>query len=190
METSKPRLEIAVLAGAESKAWLAGFTQQVDRLEKIAKKLGGAAPAETDADDDAGDDGEEAAPKKSAKKAPAKKAAAKADDDDFNDDAGDDGDAGDSDDFSDDAGGGEGDDDFGDDGDDEPAPKKAPAKKEKAPALKHKDVVAACKEAAGRSNRATVLSMLKKKFKVSSTTDLKAEQYAEAIEELKALKAK
>jgi len=77
-----PKLEIAVLAGAESKAWLANFTTQVDRLEKImgGKKVNTAVQDtdDTETDDQAADD-DDFTP---ATKKLAKKAAASFDEDD------------------------------------------------------------------------------------------------------------
>lgn len=153
-----PRLEIAVLAGAESKAWLAQFAELVGRLEKVSGKLTTAPAADDDADDASDDvdtdaEGEETETTDD-------------DDGDFGAEAGEDDTA---------------EDDF-----DEPAPKKkAAAKETKAAKLTAKDVNAACKERAGRTNRADVLGILKKKFKVTSVTELKPEQYADVIKTMK-----
>lgn len=59
----------------------------------------------------------------------------------------------------------------------EPAPKKGKAKK-----LTVDDVNDACKAHAGRHNRAETLALLKKKFKVSSVTELEPEDYEACIE--------
>ena len=75
-----------------------------------------------------------------------------------------------------------------DDEEDEAPPVEAPAKKakkEKAKAVTLDDVNDACLERAARSNRAEVLGILKKHFKVKSVTDLDEADYAEVIKLLK-----
>jgi hypothetical protein len=158
------KLELAILAGAESKKFLADFKKQIDRLEELAGKVGPSDDAEE------GDEFEEAAPKK--KRAAAKKKAAAADDD-FAEDEGEE--------F-------EGGDDF-----EEEAPKKKAAKKKvakKTGARKKKTSVNAvndaCKSlAATCGDRKVVLGILKKDFGVTSVTELEPTQYDEVIQAMK-----
>lgn len=170
-EVNMSKLEVALLVGAESKKWLADVTALTERMEAAAEKIaaaggGGKAakPAPAASNDDEFDGGDEA-PTKTAKPAAGKKKPAASDDDGFGDEVGE----------------GDGDDDgFGDDA----APAKAAPKKE-TKKYTHKDVVAACKARTEQDDRATVLNILKKQFKVTSTTDLKPEQYADVIKALK-----
>lgn len=76
------KLELAILAGAESKAFLATLTQQIDRLESLTSKIGAPGTAKEMQDEwtDDADTGErsedesedEAPPKKTATKKPKK----------------------------------------------------------------------------------------------------------------------
>lgn len=66
----------------------------------------------------------------------------------------------------------------------EEKPAKA-AKGKKAAKLTIDDVNDACKERCGRTNRAEVLSLLKKNFKVKSVTDLEPADYEKCIKLLK-----
>lgn len=154
------KLELAILAGAESKAFLATLTEQIDRLEKLTggittpvknatKK---AAPVEDEeAEEQETEDEEFAAPKK---KAATKKAAAKS---------------------------------FDEDEESEDEEQEAPVtKNKKTKAVTHDDVNDACKARAadtgGKEGRTEVLTILKKKFKVTSVSELKPEQYQSVIE--------
>lgn len=69
-------------------------------------------------------------------------------------------------------------------GDEDEADEK-PAKAKKAPKLTIDDVNDACKERCGRTNRAEVLGLLKKNFKVKSVTDLEPTDYEKCIKLLK-----
>ncbi len=159
------QLELKVLAGAESKAFLAGLAEQIDRLEKLTGGKGLKASSDdapAPAADAAADD-EDFAPKKSTKKkgaafdeddddAPAPKAAAK---------------KGAS---------------FDEEEDDAPAPKA-----KKAPKVTLDDVNDACMEkmkalGGNKKAREQVVAILKKKFKVETVTELKPENYADAVE--------
>lgn len=162
------KLELSVMAGPESKAFLVDFSKLLDRAEKLLNKTAGAATddeeetdaSEADAADEDEDFGKKPAPKKkaaafdeeeeddvtpAAKKA-AKKAAASFDEEE-----------------------------------EEDAP--APAKKAKKITLD--DVNDACKARArstgGKEGRAEVLALLKKKFKTESVSELKPEQYAACV---------
>ncbi len=77
-------------------------------------------------------------------------------------------------------------DDEDEDETEEPAPKAAkPTKAAKAPKLTLDDVNDACKERCARTNRADVLGILKKNFKVKSVTDLEPTDYAQCIKLLR-----
>lgn len=170
------QLEIKVLAGAESKAFLADLTKQIDRLERLGG-VKAAAPAAEDADDTGSDDAPDAdesddddfaaAPKnvKAAVKSAAKKTAASFDEDD-----------------ADDAPAASTEDD--DDADFTAPPAKA-AKPAKAKKITVDDVNDACKAKAssigGKEGRAKVLALLKKHFKTESVSELKPEQYEACI---------
>ncbi len=169
------QMEIKVLAGAESKAFLAGLTQQIDRLERLTGGKGLKADNDDAPADTAGarplaalEEGEEDfAPKKAAKKkaaafdeeeeeeeiAPAAKAAAKKTAASFDEEE-----------------------------EEAPAPKA-----KKAPKVTIDDVNDACMEkmralGGNKKAREQVVAILKKKFKVETVTELKPEQYADAVE--------
>jgi hypothetical protein len=152
-------LELSLLVGAESKAWLRDVTGLVERLEKVAAKLGSkkiADDEDTDvADEDEDDDFADAPPPRKAKGLKAK-----------------------SDSFDDEEAGVEAASDDEDEDFTEPSPKKA--KK-----LTSDDVNDACKKRAartgGKEGRAEVLTILKKKFKTQSVTELKPDTYAAVI---------
>lgn len=164
------KLEVAMLVGAESKQFLVDLTKLVDRMEALTKgapaKAAKPAAAVEDEDDAAAveaDEDEDFAPKKSK----GKKAAAAAFDDE-EEEAGE-------------AEAEEEEEDFT-----TPAPKaKAKAKK-----LTVDDVNDACKARAartgGKEGRAEVLALLKKHFKTSSVSDVKAEDYEKLIKIMKA----
>lgn len=159
------KLELQLLVGAESKEWLAGVENVLERLEKVAATLTAlpataknAKQAEEDFDEDEqaaateDEDTDFAATKKTAKKT---KAAF--DEDEETVEASEDEE---SEDFT------------------EPTTKKA--KK-----LTVEDVNDACKKRAsktgGKEGRTEVLGILKKKFKTTSVSELKPEQYAAVI---------
>lgn len=137
---------------------------------------------ETEVDDDS-DDEEESKPakKKAGKKVTKKKVVDDNDEDDSDDDDSDDDDNAETEDDDDDDADEDTDSDDSDDEDEKPAKKKAPAKKAK---VTIKDVNAACKAYAkslGKTGFEKTQALLKKKFKVSSISDLKPEHYATAV---------
>ena len=156
------KIEVALLVGAESKEWLAGFERLVTRLEKLQPKLATAknvAQAEEDFDN------EEDSTEEDDDFGPAKKAAKKANS--FDEDEGESEEAEEVEAASE------------DDEDEEEKPKK----KKK---ISLEDVNDACKAkmkalGGGKAAREKVLNVLKKKFKTESISDLKAEQYAAVI---------
>lgn len=166
------KLEMAILAGAESKQWLASFTKQLDRLEVLAGRLGGhAAEGEQTSDTDVEAD---TAPK-TRRGRPAKQAAPETFD-------GEDADAveGIETDF-------EGSSETDDDEDfTEVKTTKKTAAAVKPPKYTLDDVNDACKAKAraaggGKPGRDKVLSILKKNFNTLSVSELKPEQYGKAI---------
>jgi hypothetical protein len=182
------KLELAILVGAESKAWLEKAEQLVTRLEELTKgKKNGKRNENSDAEEESteseDDFEEETASKKSSK---GKKKVQKAED--FDDEDGDDNDS----DSSDDEEGSDDDDSDAseEDSDSEPVKKKGKGKK-----VTHEDAQTACKERVKReiedngldakSARAVVSGILKKKFKVSSVSDLDEDQYAEVVKVMK-----
>lgn len=180
------RLDLGIMAGAESKAWLADLSKIVERMEKAAEIMSGASSAAKTSVDvapavDTGplngedDDLEKPAKTTKAARAPAKskKAAASFDDEEetqaapvVEEESEDDGDL----DFS------------------TPPAKTAKATKEKK--YTSAEVNDACKARAikigGKAGRAEVLAILKKKFKTESVTELKPEQYAAVIAAMEA----
>lgn len=150
------KLELAILAGAESKAFLATLTKQIDRLEALTAGVGAtstktkksAAPVDEDEEyTDADTDEEEAiAPRKKA----AKKAAATFEDED---------------------------EETEEDMDEAPVKKKSA----KAPKLSLDDVNDACKAYAGEHSVKETRAILKKKFKVDSVNELESTQFAAVI---------
>lgn len=189
-EEKTVKLDLGIMAGAESKAWLAGFTQQNDRLEKLIAKLekaSGKAPLkvkpeedeEADETETSDDDDEDfaAKPVKTAKK----KAAFDDDDDEAEKESEDEDDAN-ADDESE-AG-------ADDEGEEEPPvpPTKTKAKPAKTKKLSVDDVNDACKaraRAGGKNGRLEVLAILKKKFKTESVSELEPEQWQACIDAMK-----
>lgn len=165
---SNMKLEIAVLAGAESKQFLVDLTKQIDRLEAALKGAPAAksapakntAPVDADEEVETSEDDEDFAPKKAAK---GKKAAAAFDDEEET----------------------EAEEAASDD--DEGFMEAAPAKKAapKAKKLTVDDINDACKARAaatgGKEGRAEVLALLKKHFKTTSVSEVKPEDYAKLI---------
>lgn len=170
-----PKLEVAVLIGAESKEWLAQLENIVSRLEKETKRASELIASKKDLGDNhfeaehtngeiTEDDDNDFTEKKTTKKA-SKKASS------FDDE--DEGEADEAPEVSE-----EDEASFDSDDEDEDAlPKKKKAQKK----ISLEDVNDACKARAsqtgGKAGREEVLKILKKKFKTSSLTDLKPEQY-------------
>ena len=156
------KLEVALLVGAESKAFLASLTQQLDRMEKLTtgKKAAASIDDEDDAPTETVDDDEDFAPPKKAAKG--KKAAPAFDDDEETTAAAVEAAEDDDEDFT--------------------APPKKAAKPKK---ITIDQVNDACKaramETGGKEGRAEVLAILKKKFKTTSVAELKPEQYPAVI---------
>lgn len=153
------RLEVALLAGEETKQFLANLTRQVDRLEALGGgKLKGKPKTEDDEDEETteteDEEDEDFAAKKSKKKA-------KTDEDEETEESED----ADEEETA----------DADEDEDEAPAKKKGKAK------LTIDDVNDACKAYAKATSRADALKVLKKKFKTDSIADLKPEQYADCI---------
>lgn len=193
------RLELIIMAGAESKAFLGDLEKLVARMEKaggvtaataddadetdddededFGKKTTSKKATALDADDDededeADDEDEDAAP---AKKTKGKKAAALDDDADDADD--------------------EDEDESDDEDEEEETAKKTKGKATKAKKLTIDDINDACKARVqkviksgqpGPEARKSVFKLLKKKFGVTSVTELKADQYADVIKALSA----
>lgn len=156
------KLEMAILAGPESKAWLLAFTKQVDRLEALASNgalTSGDAHTEDTADEAieesySFDDDAEVTTSK------VKKAASSFDDEEETDAT-----------------------------EEEIAPKKSATKaKSTAPKVKKEDVMKAAKEKAasigGTKGRAAVLKILAK-WDTETVTDLDPADYADVFAALK-----
>lgn len=159
------KLEMSMMAGPESKAFLVELTKQVDRLEKLTALAKDPVIEKEDApeanDSEEEDDSEDFAPKakKSAKKA--KPAFDEEDDEEETVEA----------------------DDSDDAEDEEPAPKK---KKVKAITLDDVNdaAIKLAQSIGGKAGRAKVLAILEKKFKTQSVTALKPDQYESAVKAL------
>lgn len=175
------KLELAILAGDESKKFLAQLGKEVDRLEKIVKGIGENFIKAINEDED--EDDEFVAPAKKSKKAAA--AAFDEEDEDSEDEDVDTGSTSDDDE----------DDEqettkvLDPDDDDEDEEEKAvapPAKRGRPKKITIDTVNDACKAKAasigGKEGRNLVLGILKKKFKTESVTGLKPEQYSACIE--------
>ncbi len=172
------KLELAILVGDESKKWLTNLTKQVDRLEELVGKLDTTGVGEAtealaeDLEDD--DDDEEAPPKKNKKKH------IEVDEDDDEDETDDSDDEKDSDESEEDS---ESQDEDDEESEEDEAPK---SKKGKVKKMTADDCQDAAKGLAasigGADGRAKVKELLKKKFKVTSVSDLKPEQYAKFVE--------
>jgi hypothetical protein len=162
------KLDLGILVGAESKAWLVDLTKLVERMERVAGKSGKAVAAadseaeETDAPEEApAEEEEDFAPKK---KTASKKAAAAAFEEEEEETEAPEAEEEEEADFT------------------APPAKKAAAKQKK---LTVDDVNDACKALAssigGKPGRAKVLAILKKNFKTESVSELKPEQYAACV---------
>lgn len=155
----KMEMEMKVLVGADSKAFLVELAKQIDRLETllggVTKKAQGKHndDAKKDEDDEDEDEDEEFSGKKQKKKS-------SFEEDEDEEEADEDEDA--------------------DEEEEDEKPKKSKAKK-----ITVDDVNDACKAKAaatgGKKGRAEVLAILKKKFGTESVSELKPEQYAKAI---------
>lgn len=167
------KLEIALLAGAESKNFLLDLTTQIDRLEKITKSLTDAVkkdsaslPPEEDVDTDDDSDFEEP---KAKSKPPKKKESNSFDDEDEEDE-----------DEIDEAQIEETEIEEGDDFEAEEPPKKRKAKK-----VTIEDCNDAAKELAKSKGREKVLALMTKHFKTRSVSEVKADDYAKFVEVMK-----
>lgn len=167
------KLEIALLAGDETKKFLHSLTKQIDRLEALSK-ISPEAEDDTEAfANDENDNDFEA-------KQPSKSKAAKASFDDGDEDEAESEDAKD-----------EGDDEEQAEVEEEETEDEEPplAAKKKAKKLTVDDCNDAAKELArsigGKPGREKVLSLMKKYFKTESVSELKSEQYAKFIEVMK-----
>lgn len=149
------KLEMAILAGPEAKEFLATFTTQIDRLEKLVGGLKTAAlqddaPEAADADDD---DEELVTPKK--------KSAKKSFEDDEDEEV------------------------ETEDADDDEDAEEPPKKKSKAKKLTSDDCNAAAKTLAkaigGKAGREKVLKIMKKQFSTESVSELEPAQYADFV---------
>lgn len=165
------KLELGIMAGAESKVWLADLTKIVERMERAADMLAKtdtALEADEREDDAEGlpeveaEDDEDFAPKK---KSASKKAAAAAFDDEDDADA--------------------------PDVDAEEEETEAPVKKAKVKAPTEKDVNQACKayatalNAKGKKGVAATKALLLKKFGSESISEIDEDKYAAVIAALK-----
>jgi hypothetical protein len=163
------KLELALLAGDESKRFLADLTDKLETMEdlvsRLEKAVSGAskaqkteaAPAEEEPEEaetaDAEDDEDF-----SAKPKPKKKAGKTFDDED------------------------------GEEAEPEPQPEEKPAKKAKAKKLTPDDVNDACRARAkawGKNGVQKVRDILEKKFSTKSVLELEESQYGEVIEAMK-----
>ncbi len=156
------KMEIGIMAGAESKAFLVDFKKQLDRLEALTGRLSGgkaAAAAATEEEEEEQEEEESEEDFGAKTKAAAKKTAKSFDDDDAGEEESE---------------------------EEEESFTKAPAAKaKKAKAYTLDDANDACKARAavtgGKKGRAEVLALLNKHFKTESVSELKPEQYAKVI---------
>lgn len=186
------KLDMAILAGPESKQFLVELTRQIDRLERITNHFNGAKnPVEAEetpeVDDDEDDDEEEVVPApKAVKKSKAPPAPKSFDEDDADEEET--VEAAESEDDEDEEAAAPAvsdDDDDEDEGFTEPAPKAKKGAKA-AKKLTMDDVNDACKERArGEGGRDAVLKILQKKFKTKTVRSLKPEQFQSCIEAMK-----
>ncbi len=187
------KLELGIMAGPESKAFLSDLTKQIDRLEKLVcsglKTISGntvienremmseaACNDQMSADKDEDDDFQEAAPAKPKRGRPRKVAAAPApaafDDEDVDNDSS----------LASEIES-EAEDEDSDDDDDFDSVKAAPPAKAKKITID--DVNDACKKKAaslGAGGVPKVRAILKKNFKTESVRELKPEQYGACIQ--------
>lgn len=159
------KLEVALLVGNESKQWLAEATRVVERMESLLKQANNEGDDEPTPEDDSDS-------KKKVKVVPLK-AKDVTFDDEWKDDE--------------ETSAKDSSDEEEDDEEDFTTP---PPKKDKVKALTSEDVNEACKARAartgGKAGREEVLTILKKKFKTQSISDLKEDSYAAVIAAMKA----
>lgn len=176
------QLELKIMAGAESKAWLADLTKIVERMEKAMNGKVVTLPTPPVSDDE----DEDFEPKPAARATKLKTHAFDEDEDTGTTEE----------DEDDDVSFGTikepakktskkvtasfDDEDEGEE-DEMPAPKAAKSKTTKPKKTTLDDVNDACIARATRGNRAEVLGILKKKFKVKSVTDLEPEHYEAVV---------
>lgn len=164
------KLEVALLVGNESKQWLAEATRVVEKMEALLKQANNEGDDEPTPEESF--DGTPLPTKKKVKVVPLKAKDVTFDDEWKDDDAPEE--------VQDPSDEPEEDEDFT-----TPPPKKAKVK-----ALTSEDVNEACKARAartgGKSGREEVLTILKKKFKTQSISDLKEDSYAAVIAAMKA----
>jgi hypothetical protein len=167
------KLELAVLAGSESKAFLVGLTKQIDRLEKISKGLTGSTEIRDASEED--DEDEDFSSK------PAKKKSASFEEDEETEET-EETEESEEDEETDE----EEETEETDEDEDEPAPVQTKKGRGRPKKLTVDDVNDACKTKAasigGKEGRTAVLTILKKKFKTQSVSELKPDQYQACIE--------
>ncbi len=166
---SKLEIESKILVGAESKAWLADVQGVLARMEKVARILRSpeeheAADDEASSDDAPADEEEgfDSKPARSAKGGKGKKGASF---DDVEE---------------------EETEEESEEEEEEEAPKAAKGKG--AAKITVDDVNDACMARAQRTNRAEVMAILKKQFKVKSVTELEPSDFAAVVAAMKAKK--
>lgn len=146
------KLEIAMLVGPESKAFLAGLTKQIDRLEKLGGVKAANVQAAEEVDEiEETEDEEDFAPKKTTKTAT--KRASSFDEDEATDEDTED-----------------------------VAPVKTKKKTKKLTIDDVNDACKTRAKAGGKTGRADVLKILKKGWKTESVSDLEPEDYQDVID--------
>jgi hypothetical protein len=166
------KLELSILAGEESKKFLMGLEEVVDRLERVARVLRSPEENEEAGVTSSDEDDEEEKPAK-------KKAATKKKADSFED--GDEEDAQDSEDEEAEKEDDEAEEDEDDAEEEEPATKK----KKKADKITSDDLNDAAKARAARTSVAETKAFIKKKLGVKSISEIEEEDYEMALKVLK-----
>lgn len=177
------KLDLVIMAGAETKKFLGELSSIVERMEQAAFKVKPKAASQANEEESEEEEGESETEAFTSRARKGKKQAASFDDDTANEEA----EETEDDDFAASTKSkkakkqtkGFDDDDAAID-EEEEAPKTA--KKAKAPKLTIKDVNAACLAASRRTSRKKVLAFLEKTYDVKTSTELDPEQYAEVIE--------
>lgn len=178
------RLELAILAGADSKAFLAGFTAQVDRLEKITKKLN-VVKAKADDDEEEQDDADEETEETETPKKKGKGKKAK-DQDEEDDDTDDEAEESDSDEESGDEES-DSDSDSNDEADEETEDDEEPPKKSakgKGAKITKEMIKDACRAYMAETSRAEVERILQKKFGTKKVGELDPDDYPKVMKVL------
>lgn len=147
------KLEVSMLVGPESKAWLVSMEGLLARMEKLAGVTGSKAAKATEAEET-----EEEEEDFGTKKPKAKKAKGFDEEEEEEEEAEE------------------------EEEEEEEAPKKKAKKKIDLDDVNDACKKKCIEEGGGKEGRAVVLKILKKNFKTESVTDLKPEQYAKAIE--------